>query len=258
MTELIKILKCPLYPVTEDEARLKIKEIVDSKKSGYSIAINAEKLSKYNSDEPLRAIIDNAIYPYPDGAGAVIGAKWLYNKSSEKVNFPIITLEECNEYKWPLFIVGAKEETHFKAINLIKQRYPDINLIGSMHGYHDQDDIVAKIAELKPTVVMIAMGSPRQEYFAHKVTSKVENVFATGCGGALDIIAGNLKRAPEFFIHNNLEWLYRLVQEPWRWKRQLVLPVFLLKLIKEKALNKKKTLRRFFFVFLFFYLGIYA
>lgn len=238
MTDLVRILDCPCYPVTEDEARLKIKEFVDKQSTGYSVAINAEKLSKYKEDTKLREIIDNSLYPYPDGAGAVIGAKWLHKKHSAKINFPIMTLEECNKHGWALFIVGAKEETHNKAIEIIKQRYPNINLVGNMHGYHDQQDIIDTIAKIKPQVVMIAMGSPRQEYFAHKLTNQVSNVFATGCGGALDIIAGNLKRAPEFYINNNLEWLYRLVQEPWRWKRQLVLPVYFSKLFKAKLFGK--------------------
>jgi len=232
-TNLQKVfmMDCPCFAVSEDTLEEQLLHFINNDICGYSVAINAEKIQKYKSNPKLRNVIDSSIYPYPDGAGAVLGIKWLHRLPSEKINMPIRVLEIANKNSLTVFIVGAKEVVHNKGIDIIKERYPNIKLIGNMHGYHSEEDIITAITQAKPQVIMLAMGSPRQEIFANKLIKQCCHGFAVGCGGALDILAGELKRAPEFYINNNLEWLYRLVQEPWRWKRQLFLPVFFTKLL---------------------------
>jgi N-acetylglucosaminyldiphosphoundecaprenol N-acetyl-beta-D-mannosaminyltransferase len=81
-----------------------------------------------------------------------------------------------------------------------------------------------------PDIVLVALGSPRQEIFASKLVKHVPGVFAVGCGGALDVLAGKVRRAPRFMVEHKLEWLYRLWKEPSRWRRQIVLPIFFIEL----------------------------
>jgi N-acetylglucosaminyldiphosphoundecaprenol N-acetyl-beta-D-mannosaminyltransferase len=234
----VELMGCPCFAVSEDTLEQQLMHFVDDNICGYSVAINAEKIQKYKKDQQLKEVIDGSIYPYPDGAGAVLGIKWLYKQSSEKINMPIRVLEIANRNKLKVFIIGAKEAVHNKGVAIIKARYPNIELVGNMHGYHSEDEIIAKVSQTKPQIIMLAMGSPRQEIFANKLIKQCQYGFAVGCGGALDILAGELKRAPEFYINNNLEWLYRLVQEPWRWKRQLFLPVFFTKLMMLRISSK--------------------
>ena len=236
----IKIMGCPCFSVSEDTLEQHLMHFVDSNICGYSVAINAEKIQKYKKDIELKKIIDSSIYPYPDGAGAVLGIKWLHKLRSEKINMPIRALQIANKNRLKVFIIGAKAEVHDKGVDIMKDRYPDITIVGSMHGYNNEEDIISAVCKAKPQFIMLAMGSPRQEIFANKLIKVTQSGFAIGCGGALDILAGKLKRAPEFYINNNLEWLYRLVQEPWRWKRQLFLPVFLSKLIGLKIKSSFK------------------
>ena len=226
----VTMMGCPCFAVSESTLEKQLMHFINNSISGYSVAINAEKIQKYKSDPQLRNVIDSSIYPYPDGAGAVLGIKWLHNLASEKINMPIRVLEIANKNSLAIFIVGAKEHIHNNGVAIIKERYPNINFVGNMHGYHSEEEIIAEVTLAKPQIIMLAMGSPRQEIFANKLIKQCQYGFAVGCGGALDILAGELKRAPEFFINNNLEWLYRLVQEPWRWKRQLFLPLFFTKL----------------------------
>lgn len=238
----VKIMGCPCYAVSEDTIEEQILHFIDNDICGYSVAINAEKIKKYKEDEQLKNIIDESIYPYPDGAGAVLGIKWLFGLRSEKINMPIRALEVANKNSLKVFVIGAKEDVHSEGLEIIKTRYPNIAIVGSMHGYHDESDIISAVVEACPQIIMLAMGSPRQEKFAHKLINVTQTGFAIGCGGALDIIAGRLKRAPEFWINNNIEWLYRLIQEPWRWKRQLFLPVFYVKLLNERVKSCLKRL----------------
>lgn len=227
----VKIMNCPCFSTSEKNLEGQLLYFVENKIPGYSVAINAEKIIKYNEESKLKMVIDESLFPYPDGAGAVLALKLIHNLESEKVNMPVRVLEIANKNKLKVFIVGSKESTHNIAINIIKDRYSNIELVGHLHGYNEPDDIIESIKKSEPQIVMLALGSPRQELFAHNLINSIGFGVAVGCGGALDIIAGELKRAPIFFINNNLEWLYRLIQEPWRWRRQLILPRFALKLL---------------------------
>jgi N-acetylglucosaminyldiphosphoundecaprenol N-acetyl-beta-D-mannosaminyltransferase len=230
-----EILNVPCFRVTsKDEIKNYIIKLIENKIGGYSVAINAEKIMMYSKDEEIKKIIDNSILPIPDGAGAVLGFKFLYKLYCIKVDLPRLILEIANENKYKLFILGAKEEVNKKAVENIKKLYPFIEIVGRHNGYFDDEKkIISILKNTQPQIVLVALGSPRQEKFAAKIKEFLPNTLFVGCGGALDVLAGRVKRAPTFFQENHFEWLYRLMKEPKRIKRQKVLPVFLLKLMKE-------------------------
>ena len=136
-------------------------------------------------------------------------------------------------------MLGATEKVNSKAKKVLIDKYPNINLLGRQNGYFEDESIVFdKIKKLNPQIVMIAMGSPKQEKLAAKLHELIPSALLIGCGGALNILTGEVKRAPIFYQKNHLEWFYRLLKEPSRFKRQLILPIFLLKLIIEKYKRK--------------------
>jgi N-acetylglucosaminyldiphosphoundecaprenol N-acetyl-beta-D-mannosaminyltransferase len=235
------ILGCPCFSVNEDDAVDHILSIVESSQAGYSVAINAEKIWRYGKDLEFTSIVDKSVFPYPDGAGAVLGLKWLHGIKSQKNNMPIKALEAANKRGLKTFIIGANEANHNKAIDIIVSRYPELDLVGHMHGYHGKQDIIQAVAGVRPQLILVAMGSPRQELFAAELLSKINSGFVIGCGGALDILSGALNRAPQFMIDNNLEWFYRLYKQPWRFRRQLFLPVFIMRLFIASVLQKLKS-----------------
>ena len=110
--------------------------------------------------------------------------------------------------------------------------YPGLVVAGVRDGYfkpEDEDEIVAEINASGAELLLVALGSPKQEQFIHRNKDKFTNVrVGIGIGGSLDVWAGTLKRAPEFYQKHGLEWLYRLVKEPQRWKRMIKLPIYLL------------------------------
>lgn len=231
--KIYSLLGCPCYPlVSEDEAGQLLTKLVNSAKGGYSVAINAEKITRFNKDLELNQIISSSTLCYPDGAGAVIAFKWLYGLPTQKINFPIVSLKTAEKEQWPVFILGAKEEVNLLAFQKIKQLFPNIKMSGRANGYLTDDEKIGFIKNSNAKLVLIAMGTPKQEIFARRLIEEHEGLFCVGCGGALDILAGQLNRAPDFMVNNNFEWLYRLYKEPFRWRRQLILPVFLLKTIK--------------------------
>lgn len=235
------LLGCPCYLVDESSVRLLLSGLVSEKISGYSAAINAEKLYKYSNDISLRKLLNAASLPYADGVGAVLAGRILFGIWRPKINMPKVVLEEAHKKNWRVFVYGAQPDVHEVAMKRIVARYPGIVVVGSSDGFQSREETIVRIKELRPQVVLAALGSPRQEYFAANLVQQIPNgLFVVGCGGALDIVAGRLKRAPDFMVEYGLEWLYRLAQEPWRWRRQLVLPQFLFKLLKLKITAKHK------------------
>lgn len=237
-----ELMGCPCYAVSERTFSSHIRKMLEAKVSGYTVAINAEKILKYRKDVKLRNIIDGSVFPYPDGAGAVLALKWLHGEEGSKINMPIRMLELAHELGSQTYILGAKPENHDRAIGVIQERYPNLDLVGHLNGYASDEVILDDIRRAQPEIILIAMGSPRQEYLAKDLLEAGVEALMIGCGGALDILAGHLKRAPEFMIENNLEWLYRLIQEPWRARRQLFLPVFFTALIGEVV--RRKLIRK--------------
>lgn len=233
-----KVMSCPCFAVKENSIETILADMVAQQKPGFTVAINAEKMLKYSKKSEMRQIIDSASFPYPDGAGAVLGLNWLHGVESEKINMPIIAIQTAENRNMSVFVVGASEQNHKLAMGVISERYPNLDIVGSMHGYNSKESIKQGLIKASPDLILLAMGTPRQEEFAAELVNELDKGVIVGCGGALDILAGKLKRAPEFWINNNLEWLYRLIQEPWRWKRQAFLPVFFTKLLLAKL---KKT-----------------
>jgi N-acetylglucosaminyldiphosphoundecaprenol N-acetyl-beta-D-mannosaminyltransferase len=234
-----KLLGCPCAAVSNSkQAQQQLANLVHAGKGGYSVAINAEKISRYRIDAELRSVIYGASFVYPDGAGAVLGLLWLHRKKSNKINFPLVALETANQHRWRVFLLGAKEEINAFAAKKIANEYPNIQIVGRANGYKSDDELTKLVSVSNPQLIMLALGSPKQEFWAEALQKKNINAFCVGCGGAFDIMAGRLKRAPEFMINNNMEWLYRVIQEPFRWRRQLVLPIFMSKLIWEVFLQR--------------------
>lgn len=244
-TEKYRLLGCPCVPIDSiDAAQKLVTEVVNTEAYGYSVAINAEKIIRYKHDIHLCEAIEQCSFPYTDGAGAVLALKWLHGKRSVKLDLPKVALDLANANGWRLFVLGSQEEVNRIACDVIKQRYPNIQLVGRLNGFESEERIVHSIKTTSPQIVLVGLGSPKQELLSCKIKNMVVSTFMIGCGGALDVLAGRAKRAPNVMINNNLEWLYRLYKQPSRWKRQLKLVNFLVHLIVERfRLRQSDSLR---------------
>lgn len=235
-----EIIHTPCFQVSSiKDATNYIKSLLENNLGGYSVAINAEKIIMYSRNTQMKTIIDNSILPIPDGSGAVLGFKFLYGLDCIRLDLPKTIFELSNDEEFRIFILGSSEEINSIAVEKLKEKYSNINIVGRCNGYFSDDDFVVElIKDSKAEIVMVALGSPRQEKFASKLNKILPNILFIGCGGALDILAGKVTRAPIFFQDNHLEWLYRLMLEPKRIKRQKNLPLYLFKLITETIKRK--------------------
>jgi len=179
----------------------------------------------------------------PDGVGTVIASKLLKEPVHEKIAGIDVVREvliKANLEEKSIYLLGAKEEILKKCVENIKLEFPKLKVSGFHNGFFDLnncDDIIEDIKICEPWAIFVAMGSPRQEIFIKKIIDKLNTHIFMGVGGVFDVFAGELKRAPRWMLSLGLEWLYRVVQEPFRLKRLIVIPKFLLLVLK----NRKKV-----------------
>jgi N-acetylglucosaminyldiphosphoundecaprenol N-acetyl-beta-D-mannosaminyltransferase len=181
----------------------------------------------------------------PDGVGLIYAAKIKKLPLKEKVagfDLSVKMLELANEKGLKLFVIGGKPGIADPAMEMVHNKYSNINIVGSNHGYfkgthlgqdgHSEEiEVIEKINAAEPDILFVGFGAKKQEMWIEKNKEKLNAKIIIGNGGTLDGLAGNVKRAPDVFIKFGLEWFYRLIQEPSRISRQKVLPVFMLKVI---------------------------
>ena len=203
-------------------------------KKNILIAINAEKI--LNDSAELKNIINNNI-GYPDGIGAV----WALKKKGfkvEKIPGVELWLDIIRQYSSSksFYFIGASDEVINETINKLKTDFPEINILNYRNGYltvGEKELLTKDLINKKPDVVFVAMGTPKQEYLMDELL-KAHPALYMGLGGSFDVYCGKLNRAPKVFLKLKLEWLYRLLKEPTRIRRQIKIIkfLFLLKLNK--------------------------
>ena len=225
-----------------DGALSKVSEFVEQGTRPHTIfATNPEKNFSVPEDPFLYDCFKNADLLLPDGIGMVLAAKVLHGAKLARVPGCGFMQEACGlavAKGYKVFIYGVKEEVSKGAVQILEERLPGLQIVGRCNGYWPEEkmtELVDRINTSKAEILFLALGSPKQEKWFATHREKLQHVrVCQGIGGTLDVITGNVKRAPEVFCKLGLEWFYRLISEPKRWKRQLVLPVFVWRVFLEK------------------------
>lgn len=228
------------YEIFNQDFNSFIEYITDFKKVNI-VSGNPEVLYNSLNDKLLDSNLksSNTII-IPDGIGTIIASKIKKAPVAEKIpGIEVMNyfIRLCSSNGKGIYLLGTKQEILEKCINNLKGNYPGINISGYHNGFFDMDncnEIIRDIKEKEPFALFVAMGSPRQEKFIAKYMDELPCNIFMGVGGSFDIIAGELKRAPEWMIKLWLEWLYRVCKEPKRIIRLGSIPKFLLKVIRDK------------------------
>ncbi|MEI4828605.1 WecB/TagA/CpsF family glycosyltransferase [Bacillus sp. FJAT-53711] len=175
-----------------------------------------------------------------DGIGVIIGSKILNGQLKERVTGADLThdlIDYCNQNRYRVFLFGAAPENNEKAIENLQTRFPHAIFQGR-HGFVDKEqmeEVKAQIKQFQPNLLLVGLGSPKQEMFIYDNLQELNVPLSIGIGGMIDILSGNVKRAPKVMRDTGTEWLYRLITQPKRIKRQLILPKFLLSVLAERV-----------------------
>ena len=246
MTEkFVEILSIPFIDSNMDEFmnRMIYPRLMNQEKT-FVVTANPEIVEYANEHKDYKDIIISADYITPDGIGIIMASKWLNQPLQERITgFDLMNelFRVADEKALKVYMLGAEENVIEAAALKVKELYPGLELVGYNHGYIDiKDDALPKsIAELEPDIILTALGFPRQEKWVSRHYALFNKGLFMGVGGSFDVLAGKVNRAPVFWQKMRLEWLYRLIQQPSRWKRMLALPRFVL-----KVRRLRKTVQR--------------
>lgn len=209
---------------------------IEEKRNAFIVAINPEKIMKAQQDETLRQLLNSATYQIPDGIGVIIASILKGGSIRQRVTGIDMMLQLCKEaaiHQKKIFLYGAKPGIVDEAKVKLEEMFPGIQITGTLHGYEKDEKVIADTINASGAeIIFVALGSPAQENWIIQHKEKLAPYVYQGVGGSFDVISGRLNRAPAFFQKLGLEWFYRLLKEPWRFKRQLILPKFLIKVIK--------------------------
>lgn len=234
--ETKQVLGLPLH-ITNDYAGWVLQQIGD-RRGLHVITLNAEMSMQAEKDPALAHTIHQADLVVPDGSGIVMYF-WLRGQAIHRcpgIELSEQVLEGCPSKQASVFFIGGKPGVTDTAAQLWRKKVPELAIAGTQHGYFSSDDeidICQTLKEIQPSVILVGLGVPRQEFWIEQHRQLCPRATWIGVGGSFDIWAGVKDRAPEWFCNNHLEWMYRLYQEPWRWRRMLALPKF-----AWKALNQ--------------------
>lgn len=234
----------PVDFLPKKEILEKIHALVRVRQPAQIVTLNSLMLNYALGDTELLAAIRGAALVVPDSIGIVIAAlmRGAARNGARPGRIPGIDLlmDICGlaeEFGYSVFLLGSRPETIPKAAISLKEKFPDLKIAGFYHGYfnaQEEEEIIHKIASAAPDIVFVGLDIPRQEKWIFKYLPKLCTNIVMGVGGSFDVISGKLKRAPAFMRTLGLEWLFRLIQEPWRIGRILNLPVFLLRALRLK------------------------
>lgn len=225
----LKILGVEIDNVSLAEALSTIQRFLRSDERHYITTINPEFIMDARHDSEFRYILNNADLSVADGKGIVFAARRYGQRLKARIPgvdllWEIVQIAERENKS--IFLLGSRRGVPDRAASFIKQKYPNLTIAGAECGYrrwHRQmkpEKLVAMINRARPDILFVAFGQVKQEKWIYRNLSKLESVtIAMGVGGSFDYIAGDVKRAPKWMQSIGLEWLYRVIRQPWRLPR---------------------------------------
>jgi len=208
-------------------------------KPAFVVTIGTEMIVRAQYDEIFRKTLDQATFSLCDTIGVLAASRLRGGPLRERVVGVSLAERLCEllaKRNESVYFFGAANDTAEAAAIGLKIRYPHLQIAGYRNGYFKSDEssaIAATIRESGATLLLVALGSPKQEEWIAKHLAQTGCAVAIGVGGAFDVFSGRVRRAPQFWQASGLEWLYRLIKEPHRWRRQLALPHFVFLAMRE-------------------------
>ena len=205
---------------------------------------NPEIVMRARKDAAFMDVLNRGDLVIPDGIGVVYAMRMNGVKIKERVTgYDLVQglLAGMAEHGRTVYFLGGKEESVSLAKANMETKYPGLQIVGYHNGFFDAEKeilIIEEIQRLKPDLLLVFLGAPKQEKWidAHR---ELPVRLAIGVGGSVDVMSGMVPRAPAFYQKHGLEWLYRLAKQPSRWKRQLILPKFMLVVLWNRLFGNK-------------------
>lgn len=230
--ERVEILGVAVDNVTPDSVLDRISGFVEVGTPHHVVTVNPEFVMAAQEDPEFGGVLRAAHLALPDGIGLVWASRLLARPLQARVTGVDTVFELAGAAAtrgWRLFLLGAAEGIAERASQALRERHPSLQVVGTLAGSPSSDDeelISRAIRAARPHVLLVAFGAPIQDLWIAQNLDRLGVPVAMGVGGSFDFIAGLAPRAPGWMQRLGVEWLYRLIKEPWRWRRMLALPRF--------------------------------
>jgi len=225
----VSILGVKIDRVTKKQTIEKIANFVKSQKPHQIVTINPEFVMTAQKDKEFKEVINRADLAIADGVGIIWASRLVQHSLSERIAGVDLVDEIAklaSQNNWSIYFLGAKEGIAQKAAENLKKKYKNLKIVGFESGSPHDLTIIEKIKKTKPDILLVAFGAPKQDKWIYKFKESLNVPVMMGVGGSFDFIAKKVPRAPKWLQNIGLEWFHRLINEPWRLKRQLDLPKF--------------------------------
>jgi N-acetylglucosaminyldiphosphoundecaprenol N-acetyl-beta-D-mannosaminyltransferase len=196
------------------------------------VTVNAEFVVRAQSDPNFRAVIERAALTTPDSAGVL----WALRRAGIRLPYRVGGSDliwslclQAAEFSHRVFLLGGREGVGREAAARLQQTFPGLCIAGTHAGSpspEEEENIVDLVRRSNADILFVAFGAPQQELWIARNLAKTGAVCALGVGGSIDYVAGTARRAPVWMRRAGLDWLWRLIRQPWRWRRMLALPRF--------------------------------
>jgi N-acetylglucosaminyldiphosphoundecaprenol N-acetyl-beta-D-mannosaminyltransferase len=240
----VSILGIPIDDVTLDEVVERVGSWLEREPERLHqiVTTNPEFLVEARRNAEFRKVLKAADLATADGIGVLIAARILGRPLRARVTGVelVEALAARRDPRARLFLLGAGPGIAERTAVVLRRRFPSVDVAGVWEGSPRPDDapeILRRLTEAQATILLVAYGAPKQDIWIdqqRESLAKCGIVVALGVGGTFDFLAGAVPRAPRFIRRIGLEWLYRLVRQPWRWRRQLALPFFVLLVLLQR------------------------
>ena len=234
----INIMGVDFDSLTLSEAVDRAEALISERRAAYVVTPNPEiVMTCWENPDAMEAVL-NADLVLPDGVGVAYGAKILGTPLKGKlpgIDFAAELMRRMASRGGRVYLLGAKPGVAEMAGLRMQEQFPGLIVCGTHDGYFQEDaPIIEEINALQPDLLLVCLGAPKQELWMRRNRPVMKVGLMAGLGGSLDVFAGTVKRAPALFQRLGLEWFYRLIKEPWRFKRMMKLPKFLFACIGKK------------------------
>ena len=223
--------------LTMAEAVTRAMDTIEARSGRYIVTPNPEIVWLCRKDPALGALVSGAELVLADGVGITLGAKILGRPMKTRIpgiDFAAALMQEMAQKGQSVFLYGAKPGIAAQAGDTLQAQYPGLKIAGTADGYGDDAPVREAIHAAAPDLLLVCLGAPKQETWMNAHGADLNVGLMIGLGGALDVFAGAVKRAPKGWQKLGLEWLYRLLKEPRRIGRMMRLPLFLLAVVGQR------------------------
>lgn len=237
----VRILDVRVDVVTTAETLALVAQWVGERTPRQIVTINPEFVMRAQQNAAFAAVLDAADLATPDGVGVLWAARRRGIHIAERVGGADLALplaRQCARLGHRLFLLGAADGVAAEAARRLQQQVPGLHIAGSYAGspapQHDEETL-ALLHHARPDVLLVAYGSPAQDFWIARNKARLAVPVSIGVGGTLDYLAGVQRRAPAVLRRLWLDWAFRLVMQPWRWRRMLAIPRFMWAVWREQS-----------------------